>query len=109
MKFKKPAVYVSANLPKMEELADTETRPLDLFESDALSQLQKGEDLVPHATTNRIRMLGSLRADKQCLECHDVKRGHRLMHFPTNHSGNGWTIGNGMSPRNIGPYSEWNG
>ena len=81
LKFKKPAVYVSANLPKMEELDDAVTRPLDLFESDALSQLQKGEDLVPHATTNRIRMLGSLRADKQCLECHDVKRGHLLGAF----------------------------
>ncbi|MCH7726548.1 MAG: hypothetical protein IH991_08735 [Planctomycetes bacterium] len=81
LKFTKPAVYVSANLPNMQELDDTQTRPLDLFESDALSRLQKGEDLVPQATTNRIRMLGSLRADKQCLECHDVKRGHLLGAF----------------------------
>lgn len=77
----KPVVYASENLPKMDELTGHETRPMNAFESDALEQILKGEDLVTSATVNRIEMLGSVRATKSCVECHSTKRGELLGAF----------------------------
>ena len=67
-----PRVYVADNLPNMEELSgtDVETRDLDDFETEALKQLEAGEKTVTRATTNRILMLGALRASHDCLSCH---------------------------------------
>ncbi|MBI3860838.1 MAG: hypothetical protein HY290_02975 [Planctomycetia bacterium] len=81
LKFDEPAVYVSDHLPQMSELADAKTRPLTPFEEQALESLQAGEYLVAAADTNHIRMLGSLRASKQCLECHAGRRGTLLGAF----------------------------
>lgn len=76
-----PRVYVSENLPQMDELENAVTRPLDDFESSALEKLRRTEDLVVQISVNRIRMLGSLRAGKDCLECHSVQRGDLLGAF----------------------------
>jgi hypothetical protein len=46
LRFSEPAVYISADLPRMDELRDAPTRLLDDFESAALRQLRDGEDLV---------------------------------------------------------------
>ena len=73
--FDEPRVYNEENLPNMEELsgADIATRALDAFEQEALEKLQAGEDIVTRATPNRILMLGSMRATKDCMKCHAVK------------------------------------
>jgi len=42
----KPVAYVSANLPRMDELKKAPTRPLDRFETGGLEKLRGGEDLV---------------------------------------------------------------
>jgi hypothetical protein len=76
-----PMVYVSEHLPQMDELEDASTRPLDNFEAKALQQLRRSEDLVVQSDVNRIRLLGSLRAGKDCLECHSVQRGDLLGAF----------------------------
>jgi hypothetical protein len=81
LKYEKPAVYISEHLPRMQDLKDTPLRAVSAFEAKGLKQLQAGEDLVTDSTTNRIRMLGSLRATKQCLECHSAKRGDLLGAF----------------------------
>ena len=81
LKHDKPGVYLSDNLPRMEQLADARTRPLDGFEEGALEKLRRGEDIVTTARTNRIHMLGAVRAAKRCLECHDVHRGELLGAF----------------------------
>jgi hypothetical protein len=81
LKFEKPAVYVSVQLPRMQDLKNTPKRALSAFEQKALKQLEAGEDIVTEATTNRIQMMGSLRASKQCLECHQVQRGELLGSF----------------------------
>ncbi len=81
LKHKEPAVYVSTELPRMEELKKAKTRPPSEFEGEALKALRDGEDLVTDATTNHIRMVGALRASKQCLECHTVRRGDLLGAF----------------------------
>lgn len=76
-----PMVYVSENLPNMQELGDVEVRPLDAFETQSLDALRDGEDLVWRVTANRLRMLGSLRAARQCAQCHMVPRGTLLGAF----------------------------
>jgi hypothetical protein len=81
LKQKEPAVYVATELPRMEELKKGMTRSPSEFEAQALKALRDGEDLVTEATTNHIRMLGALRASKQCLECHQVRRGDLLGAF----------------------------
>jgi hypothetical protein len=81
LKEEKPAVYVSDHLPSMNDLKDVERRPLGTFEEDALPKPRKGENLVAGATTNRIVLLGAVRAAKQCLKCHEVERGDLLGAF----------------------------
>jgi hypothetical protein len=81
LKFDEPAVYITEHLPRMDELRDAPTRPLDAFEIASLRSLRDGEDLIVDSTPNRIRMLGSIRAGRQCLECHTAERGQLLGAF----------------------------
>lgn len=81
LKHEKPAVYVSRNLPRMDKLQTAQTRPLNAFEQSALRQLDEGEDVVTKGALNRIKMIGSLRATKQCQQCHEVKNGALLGAF----------------------------
>jgi hypothetical protein len=78
-----PVAYVSKHLPQMKELRskNAPTRPLDTFESVGLVQLEGGEDLYVYSKGNTIRMLGSLRAGKQCVTCHGCERGDLLGAF----------------------------
>ena len=81
LKHETPVAYVSKHLPQMDELRDAPTRPLDDFERHALDRLRSDEDLVIDDAPNRIRMVGSLRAGKDCMECHSVRRGELLGAF----------------------------
>jgi hypothetical protein len=81
LKHDRPAVYVSDHLPRMDDLKKSRTRPLSEFEARALQAVRAGEDLVAEATTRRIEMMGSLRATKQCLDCHHAHRGDLLGAF----------------------------
>ncbi len=81
LKFSQPAVYLSEELPNMERLANVPTRPLNDFEREALAKLRTEDDLVVRYSANTIRMMGSLRAGKTCLECHSVQRGELLGAF----------------------------
>jgi hypothetical protein len=81
LKHEQPVVYLSEHLPRMDELHEAKTRPLDPFEAAELPALQRGEDLRVHYTTNRIRLLGSIRAARPCLSCHQAERGDLLGAF----------------------------
>ncbi len=81
LKFPTPQVYVSDFLPDMEQLQDIPTRELDGFETAALAKLWTEQDIVVEEQSGEIRMLGSLRAGKQCLKCHNVRRGDLLGAF----------------------------
>ena len=81
LKHDRPKVYVSKTLPNMESLPEGKTRDLDTFETEALDRLYDGEDLCIEGRENEVRMLGSLRAMKQCLDCHFVERGQLLGAF----------------------------
>ena len=76
-----PLAYVSANLPRMDELRDAPTRPLDAFETDALESLRNGEDVIARGNDDTARMLGAIRATKQCIACHGGSRGDLLGAF----------------------------
>ncbi len=81
LKHDAPVVYVSESLPRMKDTDDTKTRPLDAFEKSGLEALLAGEDLKVSESDNEIRMVGSVRAVKQCLACHGVERGDLLGAF----------------------------
>ncbi len=76
-----PAVYVSDNLPAMKELRNAPTRPLDEFEAEGLTKLRQGEDLFIKSENGGVRLLGSIRATKQCVDCHGGQRGDLLGAF----------------------------
>jgi hypothetical protein len=81
LKHDRPMVYVSKNLPRMDELGDAPVRSLDSFEAHALSVLAEGKEIVSQSRPERIRMLGAVRAVEQCLNCHQVERGVMLGAF----------------------------
>jgi hypothetical protein len=73
--------YLSRNLPRMDELRDAPTRPLDDFERARLEQLRAGRDLSAASAPRRIRMLGAIRARNSCLKCHSADTGDLLGAF----------------------------
>jgi hypothetical protein len=78
----KPVAYVSENLPRMDELRAAPTRELSAFESTGLKTLRDGEELYVRETPDgSVRMLGALRALKQCINCHGCARGDLLGAF----------------------------
>jgi hypothetical protein len=78
----KPVAYVSANLPRMDELRRAPTRPLDAFETAGLKSLRGGEDLFVRDTPDgHRRVLGAVRSGKHCLSCHEGQRGELLGAF----------------------------
>ncbi len=81
LKHPEPCVYLSDNLPRMDELRKAKTRPLDGFEAARLPNLLKGDDLSFVQTESAVRVLGAIRAAKQCLDCHSVERGDLLGAF----------------------------
>ncbi|MBI3863391.1 MAG: hypothetical protein HY290_15990 [Planctomycetia bacterium] len=78
LKHETPVAYVSKDLPQMDELRGAPTRPLNEFERQSLERLRSDEDVSIDETPERIRMVGSLRAAKNCLDCHSVPRGGLL-------------------------------
>ncbi len=79
-----PKVYISDNLPTMEELRKDEivrTRELDEFEAAALKRLRGGEEVVVNNGPRDIHMFGSLRATNTCLGCHTVEKDELLGAF----------------------------
>lgn len=81
LKHETPVAYLSDSLPRMDKLVDVPTRALDEFEVDALAKIRAGEQIVVEPGSEEIRMLGSLRAAKQCRQCHSVPRGDLLGAF----------------------------
>jgi hypothetical protein len=81
LKHPEPVAYVSKHLPRMDELRDAPTRPLDEFESERLPKLLAGEEFSAAQAPRRVRMLGAIRARAECLKCHSVDQGDLLGAF----------------------------
>jgi hypothetical protein len=78
----KPVVYLSENLPRMDELRKAPMRELNAFELAGLKALREGEDIfIREMPDHSVRMLGALRAMKQCIDCHGGARGDLLGAF----------------------------
>jgi hypothetical protein len=76
-----PVAYVSDHLPRMDELREAPTRPLNPFEATGLLVLRRGEDLFVRDTADSIQVLGAIRSAKQCVSCHGGQRGDLLGAF----------------------------
>ncbi|MBS0201801.1 MAG: hypothetical protein JSS49_02805 [Planctomycetes bacterium] len=82
LKHDPPAVYVSRHLPAMDELRDAPIRSVTPFESDAITKLVNGLDLVVEQTGDQeLSMVGSIRAIADCRDCHRVPLGGLLGAF----------------------------
>jgi hypothetical protein len=77
----KPVVYISEYLPRMDQLRTAPTRPLDDFEAAGLAELERGEELFVRDRGEERRMVGALRAARQCVACHGCERGDLLGAF----------------------------
>lgn len=77
----KPVAYVSDLLPRMDELRTAPIRELDAFETQGLAALKSGDTLFIRQHDDRLRLLGAIRATKQCVECHGCERGDLLGAF----------------------------
>lgn len=77
-----PVAYVSALLPRMDELREAPTRPLTPFEAAGLAELRGGDDLYARELPGgAVRLLGAVRNAKQCQGCHGGYRGDLLGAF----------------------------
>ncbi len=81
LKHDRPVVYVSEELPTLENLDRFPTRSLDAFESRSLESLRAGEETVIFEEPSRIAMLGAIRASESCLACHPVPKQELLGAF----------------------------
>lgn len=81
LRFKKPMVYLTEHLPRLDLLQEVSVRELDDFELTGLKRLLRKEDLVTREEPARIRVLGSLRAARICTDCHSVGHGELLGAF----------------------------
>lgn len=84
----RPAVYLQDardGHDKMKETVatgkNTPTRQLDDFETRALARIRDGNDVALQSSADEMRMLGAIRARKECLECHKVDVGNLLGAF----------------------------
>jgi len=76
-----PVAYISEKLPRMDVLRTAPIRALDNFEKLGLANLREGEMLFVAHQGDYVRMLGAIRATRQCTSCHDCERGTLLGAF----------------------------
>jgi hypothetical protein len=76
-----PVVYVSNDLPRMEERGKTPTRALNGFESAGLKAIETGDSLFLREAQGTILLLGAIRSADQCVKCHGGERGDLLGAF----------------------------
>jgi hypothetical protein len=81
LKHEMPVVYVLENLPDMDQIKDSPTRHLSEWEIKALNSLYNGKDFEVVNEPEHIKALGAIRANTECLQCHDGKRGDMLGAF----------------------------
>jgi hypothetical protein len=90
----------------MKNLGNTPTRPLDYFELVGLEHLMKGGEVFVRSKENVVRVLGSIRAAKQCLKCHgDAKEKDLLGAFSYTVRAGEYRLSKGPA-WNVGPFPE---
>jgi hypothetical protein len=86
--YEAPSVNTTSGALQMKMPANTTTRELDAFEKAALRKLRDGLDITTSEESDALRIVGSIRAKKDCLSCHECKEGallgafsYRLVHI----------------------------
>lgn len=79
----RPTVYMTENLPRMDEAKTAPTRDPDEFESAGIKAIAKGQELYfgQSRTEPLLRMVGGIRAAKSCTNCHGCREGELLGAF----------------------------
>ncbi len=75
LRFERPVAYRLDHLPRMDQLRLAEkeqTRPLDSFEQKALEELWLHRNVVIQREGDNVRMVGAIRTQTICLQCHSV-------------------------------------
>ena len=82
-RFDEPRAFVLDHLPRMDEISGetVPTRELSEFEKQAIDRLRTNEDIVIDDSGDPVRMVGSIRALEDCLQCHTARRGELLGAF----------------------------
>ena len=81
LRFDRAMVYCSDELPRMDTIEEYSVRDVDAFEAKSLKKLVDDEDIVIMEKTNRIRMVGAIRASKACTRCHSADHGDLIGAF----------------------------
>jgi hypothetical protein len=79
----KPTVYMTVNLPRMDEAKTAAIRNPDEFEAAGLKAVAAGEELYlgTGKTEKVLRVVGGIRAAKACTSCHGCEHGQLLGAF----------------------------
>jgi hypothetical protein len=77
------------------------TRKPDRFEADALVELRKGIELVAKTSPSIMRIVGAIRARKDCLKCHEGGQGALLGAFTYTL----WIESPSIKPEHVSPTS----
>lgn len=80
VKHERPVAYITDQI-RMNKLKETPIRELDFFEAMGVDQLKNGKDLYSRNDRGIVRMLGAIRAETECLSCHQVEKGTLLGAF----------------------------
>lgn len=78
---KEPVVYLTDKLPTMEKVTQMPTREPDAFEKSGIEALRAGKELHWRGGDRLTRVLGAIRATRQCVVCHSCPRGQLLGAF----------------------------
>jgi hypothetical protein len=79
-----PILYLNSRPPKKSDLAEEESRALNLAETAALAELLTDSPYAKTTsggTTEHFRVMAPLKARQDCAECHDVPLGTILGAF----------------------------
>jgi hypothetical protein len=76
-----PRVFVTPDLPRMQDVRGAPTRSPDAFEVAGLARLYAGDELYVSGPADDMRMVGAIRNARQCIQCHGGDRGDLLGAF----------------------------
>ncbi len=79
----KTVVYMTENLPRMDEAKTAPKRDPDEFETAGLKAIASGKELYFGRSRDEpiLRMIGGIRAVKSCISCHECRNGELLGAF----------------------------
>ncbi|MCM2371246.1 hypothetical protein [Aporhodopirellula aestuarii] len=74
-RFESPVAYDEEELPTMDAIKNRlmPTRSLSPFELEAVKKLRNGDELVSDRNSEQLVLVGAIRANNACVDCHAAK------------------------------------